>query len=421
MESYIIHGGYPLQGEVIINGAKNSALGLLAASIMSDEPSILSNVPNVDDVNHLIEVIENIGGEIQRIDEHTIDICGGNINPELSINYDYVKKMRASYYLLGALLGKYNIAKVALPGGCEIGSRPIDQHFKGFKALGATIKLENGIIIAEAKELKGTKIYLDIPSVGATINLMLVAVKAKGHTQIINVAKEPHVVDVANLLITMGAKIEGAGTDVIDIYGVDRLDGVEYSVIPDQIEAGTFMISSFMTNGLIKIKNIIPNHLQIIAYKLKELGANISFGEDFVIVDCQNINRQPINVVTAPYPGFPTDLQPQISVACGLANGSSFIKETIFENRYCYVDEVSRMGANMKVSSNTLAIEGIKQYKQAIVSVPDLRAGAALVLAALNASGESIVQDIQYIKRGYENLDIKIRNLGGFIEIIKSR
>ena len=421
MESYIIHGGYPLQGEVIINGAKNSALGLLAASIMSDEPSILSNVPNVDDVNHLIEVIENIGGEIQRIDEHTIDICGGNINPELSINYDYVKKMRASYYLLGALLGKYNIAKVALPGGCEIGSRPIDQHFKGFKALGATIKLENGIIIAEAKELKGTKIYLDIPSVGATINLMLAAVKAKGHTQIINVAKEPHVVDVANLLITMGAKIEGAGTDVIDIYGVDRLDGVEYSVIPDQIEAGTFMISSFMTNGLIKIKNIIPNHLQIIAYKLKELGANISFGEDFVIVDCQNINRQPINVVTAPYPGFPTDLQPQISVACGLANGSSFIKETIFENRYCYVDEVSRMGANMKVSSNTLAIEGIKQYKQAIVSVPDLRAGAALVLAALNASGESIVQDIQYIKRGYENLDIKIRNLGGFIEIIKSR
>lgn len=417
MKSYLINGGVPLKGSIQVNGAKNSALGIIAASIISNETSVIKNIPNVTDIKNLLDIIEIIGGQVERIDNHTISINGNNINPNLSINYDCVKKMRASYYLLGALLGKYKVAKVALPGGCEIGSRPLDQHFKGFKALGATIKLENGTVIAEAEELKGNNIYLDIPSVGATVNIMLAATFAKGKTQIINVAKEPHVVDIANFLNSMGAKIKGAGTDILEIEGVNYLHKTTYTVIPDQIEVGTFMLASVITNGDIIITNVIPKHLGILIYKLEQLGSTIELTDNTIRVIGERKNG--INVITSPYPGFPTDLQPQMAITCGVTNKNSFIKETIFEKRYCYVDEVSRMGARMKVSSDSLIIEGIPEYQNAIVEAPDLRAGAALVLAALNAKGTSVVENISYIERGYEDFHIKLNSLGAEIKIIE--
>lgn len=417
MRSYLINGGVSLKGSVQVNGAKNSALGIIAASIMSNKKSVIRNLPNVTDIKNLLDIIEIIGGEVQRIDKHTVSISGNKINPELAINYECVKKMRASYYLLGALLGKYKVAKVALPGGCEIGSRPLDQHMKGFKALGATITLENGTIIAEAKELKGANIYLDMPSVGATVNIMLAATFAKGKTYIINVAKEPHVVDIANFLNSMGAKIKGIGSDILEIEGVSELHQTDYTVIPDQIEAGTFMLASVITNGDITLTNVIPKHLGIVLYKLKELGSVIEVTENTIRVIGER--KQSISVTTAPYPGFPTDLQPQIAITCGVTSKNSFIKETIFEKRYCYVDEVSRMGAKMKVSSDSLLIEGIPEYQNAIVEAPDLRAGAALVLAALNAKGTSVVEQISYIERGYEDFHLKLNSLGADIKIIE--
>ncbi len=414
MEQYAIKGGNPLVGEVEIGGAKNAALAILAASIMTDETVIIENLPDVRDTNVLLQAIKSVGATIERIDRHSIRVNGSTIH-DVVIEDDYIKKIRASYYLLGALLGKYKRAEVALPGGCNIGSRPIDQHIKGFKALGAEVKISHGLIVAQADHLKGSHIYLDVVSVGATINIMMAASLAEGQTIIENAAKEPHVVDLANFLNSMGANIKGAGTDVIRIKGVEKLHKTEYSVIPDQIEAGTFMMAAAATKGDVTIKNVIPKHLESISAKLMEIGCEIEESDDAVRV----VSSKPLShtqVKTLPYPGFPTDMQPQITVTLALSNGSSIVTESIFENRFKYVDELTRMGASIKVEGNTAIINGVPKYTGAHISAPDLRAGAALVIAALAAEGFSVVDDIFYIERGYEDFDVKLRSLGAQIE-----
>ena len=414
MEQYAIKGGNPLVGEVEIGGAKNAALAILAASIMTDETVIIENLPDVRDTNVLLQAIKSVGATIERIDRHSVKINGSTIH-DVVIEDDYIKKIRASYYLLGALLGKYKRAEVALPGGCNIGSRPIDQHIKGFKALGAEVKISHGLIVAEAEHLKGSHIYLDVVSVGATINIMMAASLAEGQTIIENAAKEPHVVDLANFLNSMGANIKGAGTDVIRIKGVEKLHKTEYSVIPDQIEAGTFMLAAAATKGDVTIKNVIPKHLESISAKLIEIGCEIEESDDAVRV----VSSKPLShtqVKTLPYPGFPTDMQPQITVTLALSNGSSIVTESIFENRFKYVDELTRMGASIKVEGNTAIINGVPKYTSAHISAPDLRAGAALVIAALAAEGFSVVDDIFYIERGYEDFEVKLKSLGAQIE-----
>lgn len=414
MEQYAIKGGNPLVGEVEIGGAKNAALAILAASIMTDETVIIENLPDVRDTNVLLQAIKSVGATIERIDRHSIRVNGSTIH-DVVIEDDYIKKIRASYYLLGALLGKYKRAEVALPGGCNIGSRPIDQHIKGFKALGAEVKISHGLIVAEADHLKGSHIYLDVVSVGATINIMMAASLAEGQTIIENAAKEPHVVDLANFLNSMGANIKGAGTDVIRIRGVEKLHKTEYSVIPDQIEAGTFMLAAAATKGDVTIKNVIPKHLESISAKLIEIGCEIEESDDAVRV----VSSKPLShtqVKTLPYPGFPTDMQPQITVTLALSKGSSIVTESIFENRFKYVDELTRMGASIKVEGNTAIINGVPKYTGAHISAPDLRAGAALVIAALAAEGFSVVDDIFYIERGYEDFDVKLKGLGAQIE-----
>ncbi len=418
MEQYMIKGGNPLVGEVVIGGAKNAALGILAAAIMADDTVAISNLPDVNDVNVLLEAITETGAIVERRSRHCALLNGRTISNYV-VDNNYIKKMRASYYLLGALLGKYHHAEVSLPGGCNIGSRPIDQHLKGFRALGATGSIRNGMIVVDAKRLVGARIYFDKVSVGATINVMLAACLAEGRTVLENVAKEPHVVDVANLLNSMGANIRGAGTDVIRITGVKSLHGAEYSVIPDQIEAGTFMFAAAATRGDITVKNVIPKHLDCLTSKLREIGCEISEFDDAVRVVCKE-RLHSTSVNTMPYPGFPTDMQPQMSVILALAEGTSVVTESIFENRFRYVDELSRMGANIHVEGNIAIINGIQQLSGTQVAVPDLRAGAALVIAALAADGISILEDIQYIKRGYEDFAEKFRSLGGVIEIVES-
>lgn len=381
---------------------------------MTDETVIIENLPDVRDTNVLLQAIKSVGATIERIDRHSVKINGSTIH-DVVIEDDYIKKIRASYYLLGALLGKYKRAEVALPGGCNIGSRPIDQHIKGFKALGAEVKISHGLIVAEAEHLKGSHIYLDVVSVGATINIMMAASLAEGQTIIENAAKEPHVVDLANFLNSMGANIKGAGTDVIRIKGVEKLHKTEYSVIPDQIEAGTFMLAAAATKGDVTIKNVIPKHLESISAKLIEIGCEIEESDDAVRV----VSSKPLShtqVKTLPYPGFPTDMQPQITVTLALSNGSSIVTESIFENRFKYVDELTRMGASIKVEGNTAIINGVPKYTGAHISAPDLRAGAALVIAALAAEGFSVVDDIFYIERGYEDFEVKLKSLGAQIE-----
>lgn len=418
MEQYIIKGGTPLVGEVQIGGAKNAALAILAAAIMTDETVTIDNLPDVNDINVLLEAMAGIGATIQRIDRHTVKINGSGIG-DFSIEYDYIKKIRASYYLLGALLGKYNKAEVALPGGCNIGSRPIDQHLKGFKALGADVMIEHGKIIAEAEQLKGTHLYFDVVSVGATINVMMAAAMADGLTIMENVAKEPHVVDVANFLNSMGANIRGAGTDIIKIRGVKKLHKTDYSIIPDQIEAGTFMFAAAATKGDVTVMNVIPKHLEATTAKLVEIGCEVEEFDDAVrVVSKGRLNHT--QVKTLPYPGFPTDMQPQIGVTLALCSGTSTITESIFENRFKYLDELARMGANIKIEGNSATIEGVEGFSGARVSAPDLRAGAALVIAGLAAEGITIVDDIVYIQRGYERFEEKIRSLGGIIEKVSS-
>ncbi len=461
MEQYIIKGGNPLVGEVEIGGAKNAALAILAAAIMTDETVLIDNLPDVNDINVLLEAIQGIGATVQRIDRHTVKINGSAIT-DFNIEYDYIKKIRASYYLLGALLGKYKRAEVALPGGCNIGSRPIDQHLKGFRALGADVDIEHGKIVAEAEQLRGTHLYFDVVSVGATINVMMAAAMADGLTimenvakdgKIVaeaeqlrgthlyfdvvsvgatinvmmaaamadgltimeNVAKEPHVVDVANFLNSMGANIRGAGTDVIKIRGVKSLHKTEYSIIPDQIEAGTFMFAAAATKGDVTVLNVIPKHLDATISKLVDIGCEVEEFDDAVRVVAKK-RLKSTQVKTLPYPGYPTDMQPQIGVVLALAQGTSTITESIFENRFKYLDELARMGAVIKVEGNSATIEGVEKFSGARVSAPDLRAGAALCIAGLATDGITIVDDIVYIQRGYERFEEKLRGLGGIIE-----
>ena len=422
MEQYIIKGGNPLVGEVVIGGAKNAALGILAAAIMKDGECLIDNMPNVRDTNVLLQAMEGIGARIERKGDNEVVISGKNIDStgDLIVDNEYIRKIRASYYLIGALLGKYKKAQVVLPGGCDIGSRPIDQHIKGFRALGAEVKIEHGMIIAQAEQLVGSRIYLDVVSVGATINIMMAAALAQGNTVIENAAKEPHIVDVANFLNSMGADIRGAGTDVIRIKGVEKFHDTEYSVIPDQIEAGTFMMAAAATRGDVLIKNVIPKHLETISAKLSEIGAQIEESDDAVrVVATQRLCNTQIK--TLPYPGFPTDMQPQMAITLGLSTGTSTITESIFENRFRYVEELRRMGANIKmVEGNTAIIHGVEKYTGATVAAPDLRAGAALVIAGLAAEGYTTVTQIGYIKRGYERFDEKLRALGGLIEEVNS-
>ncbi|MBP5384719.1 MAG: UDP-N-acetylglucosamine 1-carboxyvinyltransferase [Lachnospiraceae bacterium] len=414
MEQYIIKGGAPLVGEVDIAGAKNAALGILAAATMTDESVVIENMPDVRDTNVLIQAMESIGVIVERIDRHTVKINASMID-NFTIDAGYIRKIRASYYMLGALLGKYHRAVVALPGGCEIGSRPIDQHLKGFRALGAGVEISGGLINAEAKRLAGNHIYLDVVTVGATINLMMGAVLAEGKTILENAAKEPHVVDVANFLNSMGANIKGAGTDVIRIKGVSKLHGTTYSIIPDQIEAGTFMFAAAITKGDVMIRNVIPKHLESISAKLIEIGCEVEeFDDSLRVVATKRLDHT--NVKTLPYPGFPTDMQPQIAVTLALSHGTSIVTESIFENRFKYIDELSRMGGNVKVEGNTAIIEGVDKLTGASISVPDLRAGAALVLAGLAADGITTMENIVLIERGYEDFPQKLRSLGAMIE-----
>lgn len=418
MEQYVVKGGVPLRGEVSIGGAKNAALGILAAAIMTDETVTIENVPNVRDTRVLLQAIEGIGAKVKYIYNNTVQINGGSIS-DLNVEYEYIRKIRASYYLLGALLGKYKESNVALPGGCNIGSRPIDQHLKGFKALGAKVNIDHGVVSAKAENLVGGHIYFDVVTVGATINLMMASCMAEGETILENAAKEPHIVDVANFLNAMGANIKGAGTDVIRIKGVNRLHGCTYSIIPDQIEAGTFMMAAAATRGDIVIKDVIPKHLESITAKLLEMGCKLVEGDDWIRVIAEG-EVGSTNVKTLPYPGFPTDMQPQIAVALALARGSSMVTESIFENRFKYVDELNRMGAKIKVEGNTAYIEGVEKFTSAQLSAPDLRAGAALVIAALAADGISQIDDIEYIQRGYEDFEGKLSALGAIIAKVDS-
>ncbi len=420
MEHYVIHGGNPLSGEVEIAGAKNAALGILAASIMADEAVTIENVPDVSDIRVLAQAIQSIGADVQHPDRHTYIINGAGIQ-DLPVDNEYVRRIRGSYYMIGALLGKYKRAEVALPGGCNIGLRPIDQHIKGFRALGAEVSLESrGLVRAEAEELAGAHIYMDVVSVGATINIVMAASLARGTTIIENAAKEPHVVDLANFLNSMGARIKGAGTDVIRIKGVEHLHGTEYAIIPDQIEAGTYMFAAAATKGDVTITNVIPKHLESLSAKLIEIGCEIEESDDALrVVASKRLGHT--NVKTLPYPGFPTDMQPQIAVLLGLANGTSIVTESIFENRFKYVDELIKMGANITVESNTAIVTGVEQYHGAVIDAPDLRAGAALVTAALAARGLSQVFNIHFIERGYEDFPEKLRSLGGEIVKVNTR
>ncbi len=418
MEQYAIKGGNPLVGEVEIGGAKNAALPILAASVMTDDTVYIDNVPDVRDTKVLLKAIEGIGAVVKHEGRHKVMINASQIH-ELIVEDENIKKIRASYYLIGALLGKYKHAEVALPGGCDIGCRAIDQHIKGFRALGAEVKIEHGLIKTHAEHLKGSHIYMDVVSVGATINVMMAASLAEGQTIIENAAKEPHVVDLANFLNSMGANIKGAGTDVIRIKGVSRLKGSDYAIIPDQIEAGTFMFAAAVTKGDVMVKNVIPKHLESITAKLLEIGCEVEEADDCVRV----VSSKPLmhtHVKTLPYPGFPTDMQPQITVALALSRGTSIVTESIFENRFKYVDELTRMGANIKVEGNTAIIDGVEKYTGASISAPDLRAGAALVIAGLAAEGFTIVDDIRYIERGYEDFHLKLQSLGAQIELVNS-
>ena len=413
MSKYVIKGGNKIVGDVRISGAKNATLGVLAASIMADEDVIIENIPDVWDINMMIKSIEVLGANVERIDRNTVKINGSNIKTSDLINPE-LGKMRATYYFVGALLGKYKKAKIIYPGGCDIGERPVNLHLKGFKSLGADACINGDYIETSANELKGNNIYLDIVSVGATINIMLAAILADGVTTIENAAKEPHVVDIANFLNTIGANVKGAGTDTIRIKGVKKLHGATYTMIPDQIEAGTYMALATITKGDITIKNVIPKHLESISAKLIDIGSTvIHYDEAVRVISGENI--LPTNVMTSPYPGFPTDMQPQIVCTLCLAKGTSQVIESIFEDRFKYINEIKKMGAVCSLKQNQLTIEGVEKLSPANITALDLRAGAALVLLALATDGVSVIDKIEYVERGYEDFVNKLTELGANI------
>ena len=421
MNKYMIRGGRELFGEVTVSGAKNAAVAIIPAALLVDGVCRIENIPQISDVTAILKILEQLGASIRSINRHTVEIDSRHIHTTRT-SYELSRKLRASYYLIGALLGRFGRAEVAMPGGCNFGGvRPIDQHVKGFSALGAGVTTEGGYInaIVESGRLTGANIYLDVVSVGATMNIMMAAVLAQGDTVIENCAKEPHIVDLANFLNSMGADIRGAGTDTIKIRGGERLAGGSYAIIPDQIEAGTYMAAVAATGGQILVKNIIPKHMDCITAKLQECGVEVEEQDDTLLVR-RTARLKKANVKTLPYPGFPTDMQPQITVALGLSKGTSIVTESIFENRFKYVDELTRMGASIKVEGNTAIIDGVSRYTGANISAPDLRAGAALVLAAMSAEGFSTVDDIRYIERGYEDFHLKLQGLGAQIELVET-
>lgn len=414
MEKMVINGGKPLQGEVSISGAKNAAAAILPATILAQGVCRIDNIPNISDVTYTLSILNTLGATTKIINHNTIEIDTTHINSYM-VSHELTKHMRASYYFIGALLGRYGRARVAMPGGCNLGVRPIDQHIKGFELLGASVSIEeNAIIDARAKTLVGNPVYLDMASVGATANVMLAAVKARGLTIIENAAKEPHVVDLANFLNTMGADVRGAGTDVIKIRGVEALHGGAYSVIPDQIEAGTYMVAAAATGGDVLVRNVIPKHLESITAKLLECGVQVDEFDDSIRV-CAKRRPDKCSLKTMPHPGFPTDMQPQMAVLLTVANGTSYISDGIFENRFRYVEQLTRMGASIKVDGKLAVVEGVPQLKGAPVQADDLRAGAAMLIAGLVASGSTEIENIHYIDRGYEDVVEKLRALGADI------
>lgn len=416
LEKYVIKGGNPLKGEVVISGAKNAAVAIIPAALLAEGPCRIENIPNISDVSQIVHILNDMGASIKMINETTLEIDCDGVRSYMP-NSDLVRKMRASYYLIGALLGRFKRARVSLPGGCDFGVRPIDQHEKGFKALGAEVTIEQGMIDVKADKLIGGSVYLDVVSVGATINIILAAACAEGLTVIENAAKEPHIVDLANFLNSMGADIMGAGTDVIKIRGVPHLKGGTYSIIPDQIEAGTYMVAVAATGGDAVIKNVIPKHLEAISAKLSEMGVNVEEMDDAVRV----YRTDPLmkaNLKTQPYPGFPTDMQPQFAVLLCMAQGTSIITEGIWSSRFRYMDELKRMGANIQVDGKVAVIEGVELLQGAPVRSCDLRAGAAMVIAGLCAEGETSVEDIHHIERGYEFMVEKLSNMGADIKLV---
>jgi len=417
MEYITINGGKKLSGAVHINGAKNAAVAIIPAAIASAGVCVIENLPDIKDVHVLVGALSNLGIDCEFLDKHTLKIDGRNIASR-TITYDQVKDMRASYYLLGALLGRFKHAEVPLPGGCNFGLRPIDLHMKGFEALGAKIQIEHGMVTASAEKLTGANIYLDISSVGATINIMIAAVHAEGVTQIENAAKEPHVVDTANFLNKLGAKIKGAGTDLIRITGVESLNGGEYSVIPDQIEAGTYMIAAAVTGGDVVVENIIPKHMDSLSAKLMEMGCQVHENGDSLRV-VGNSNLRSVNVKTMFYPGFPTDLHPQMTALLCTANGTSILTEAVFEHRFQYVKELLRLGAKIKVEGRAAIIDGENGLSGAQVTATDLRAGAALIVAGLAAEGQTTIGNVKYLDRGYERFEEKLAALGADINRVQ--
>lgn len=415
LDKFVINGGLPLKGEVTVSGAKNAAVAIIPAVILADEPCRIENIPNISDVTFIANILAEIGAKVRRINKSTLEIDPTGIRTSIA-TYEQVKGMRASYYLLGALLGKFNQAQVAMPGGCDFGVRPVDQHLKGFAALGAKHELINGAVISvSAEQLVGAHIYLDVVSVGATMNIMLAAVKAQGMTVLENAAKEPHVVDLANFLNSMGADIRGAGTDVIKIRGVQHLHGTTYSIIPDQIEAGTYMVAAAATNGDVLVKNVIPKHLESISAKLREMGAQVTEYDEAVHVKSSGrLSR--CNIKTMPHPGFPTDMQPQFAALLSISNGTSIINENVWDNRFRYVSELCRMGAQISVDGRLAIIEGVEELIAAPVKATDLRAGAAMIIAGLCAKGTTEIENIVHIERGYEDIVNKFRGLGADIK-----
>ncbi|HZJ78298.1 MAG TPA: UDP-N-acetylglucosamine 1-carboxyvinyltransferase [Clostridia bacterium] len=415
MEKIVVNGGNRLKGEIEISGAKNAVVAILPATILAQDVCRIENIPNISDVTMMLRILKEMGAQIKTINNNTLEIDTTHVNSYV-VSHDLTTHLRASYYLIGALLGRYNCARVAMPGGCNFGVRPIDQHIKGFELLGASVSIEEKAMVnAKADKLVGSPVYLDVVSVGATINVMLAAVKARGLTVIENAAKEPHIVDLANFLNTMGADVRGAGTDVIKIRGVENLHGCTYTIIPDQIEAGTYMVAAAATGGEVLIKNVIPKHLESITAKLSECGVSVKeFDESILISNFQRPLR--CNIKTMPHPGFPTDMQPQMTVLLSLAEGTSIVSEGVWDNRFRYVDQLTRMGASIKVDGKVAVIQGVEELKGAPIQADDLRAGAAMLIAGLAAKGTTEIENVGFIDRGYEDVVVKLISLGADIK-----